>query len=304
MKAPATAVTLGVLVAANLGLFVAVDHHLTRPVARAAPTTQRTVEPSSATTSLAASPTSSAASTTSSSSPTSSRAPGPAVYVVARGQRTAWRVAGSAECGNAPKVQETSDGGVTWQKVTAPPAGGVTGARTDSAGHLVITGRTADGCRPTSWVLQDTTWTADATTTWSSTGDPGPDVLHNGKKVAACDSGSVLDTASTSSGLDVLCSTGDVLSVSSGSAASTTLFQSSDLLSIATEPDDTLVVARTSDGCDGVQLDEVSGGVTHSITCVKGAAAPVDLTFSGYYGWLVAPHNTWSGQLTGDWSKQ
>lgn len=90
---------------------------------------------------------------------------------------------------------------------------------------------------------------------------------------------------------DVLCSDGAVRTVA-GDGKVTTAYQRAGLIAIGMTGDNTLVVARTVSGCDGVEMDKVSDGSAHRITCVKGASTAVDLTPlpATTAGW--SPHTT------------
>lgn len=287
---------IGALVLINAGTLVAVDRHF--QVAAVPSSTQpvgTNAAPSPNITAATASPVATAAA----GGPVSS----PGVFVTAVSADRAWRASNSGGCGGTVQVQATQDGGRTWTTLAKPPAGAATAIGIDGTGHLQLSGQASDGCRQQTWSLSTGgSWYAAGAASWAPEGVTSSDVIHAGKRLRACAAGSVIDIATAGDHVDVLCSNGTVRAVSAKGPAAT-VYQSPGLLSIGTTSDDSLVVARSMSGCDGVELDKVVGKAAHRLTCVKGASKAVDLTFAGDHGWLVAAHNTWTGAATGNWSK-
>ncbi|MFC6705754.1 hypothetical protein [Flexivirga alba] len=300
MKLSLAGGVVGVLVVVNAAAFVAVEQHF--QVA----TGQVAAGPSSAQPAAAdvgASSPSANVPAKSTTPPVVAHLGAPSVVVTAVNATRAWRAANSGGCAGSVQVQATKDGGVTWTTLAASPAGTADGIGIDGNGHLQLSGQAANGCTHNVWTLDTGAWSASTSpASWAPAGAQSPDVIHNGHRAKACDAGSVIDLAVAGDTADVLCSTGAVRAVPAGGAAKT-IYQSADALSIGTTKDNSLVVAQTEEGCDGVELATVSGGSAKKITCVQGASKAVDLTFAGNHGWLVAAHNTWTGGTSGDWSK-
>lgn len=297
MKISVVAGAMVALALANTGLFVMVDAHSGGAAASASSDSVASVTPTTTGSS------SSSASSTGPATPSATARDGSGVFVVAVSGTRAWRVVSSGGCSGSVQVAATRNGGRTWTGLAKPPVAAANGIGIDENGRLVINGRRSNGCASGTWSLSGGAWFNSSPSTWLRTGGRTGEVTQGGHKLTACDNGWVADLATSgSSGVDVLCSTGDVRSVSSGGATKT-IYRSADVISIGTTADNSLVVARTVNGCDGVELDEIKDGTPQRITCLQGASGTADLTFTGDNGWFVTAHGTWTGGPSGSWSK-
>lgn len=305
MKMSLVGGAIGALVLVNAGAFAAVHQHFQVPAASAS---AAPASPTPSATNPGASP-GTPTGAPSRSAPASSKPAADVVnalgvsVIAADGQR-AWRAVNSGECSanSSVTVQQTQDGGRTWTTKAAAPAGAMQNISLSGSGRLQLSGQTSGDCSPAVWLLDGDTWSKSSSASWLPAGARSGQVAHGSSTLKACDRGWVIDLAVAGDTADVLCSTGEVRAVPP-SGSPKTIYQSADALSIGTTGDNTLVVARTSKGCDGVQLATVEKGSAQPITCVQGASKATDLTFAGDNGWLVAAHNTWTGGVTGDWSK-
>lgn len=302
MKVSLVGGAIGALVLVNAAAFVAVDQHfqVTADASPMASSSEVSAPPSTASSAVTSAATATTATATAASGPVRS----PGVFVTAVTADRGWRAFNSGGCNGSVQVQATQDGGRTWSTVAKPPAGAADAIGIDGSGHLQLSGQASQGCAQQSWSLGTAgSWYTSTAASWAPKDAQSSAVIHGGKQQKACASGSVIDIATAGNAADVLCSDGTVRSVSADGKAQT-VYQGSGLISIGTTSDNTLVVARSASGCDGVQLDKVvKGGSAQQVTCVKGASKAVDLTFAGDNGWLVAAHNTWTGTATGAWSK-
>jgi len=309
MKASLTGAVIGGLVLVNAVALLAVEQHF-HPAAEASPAAGGSTNSLLSTGTAAAPPKSggdasvAAASSQPGSPEKGGKVTSAGVFVVAADGSRAWRAVNSGACdGGSVQVQATQDGGVTWTMLNTPPVGAADGLGFDGAGLLQVRGEASNGCAPGAWSLAtDGSWASSDVSAWAPKGVNSPDVTYQGKEHNACDSANVIDVATAKDTADVLCSDGSVRTVTSGGKAST-IYRAAGLISIGTASDNSLVVARSDDKCDGVALDKISGGSAHRLTCVADASKKVDLTFAGDHGWLVAAHNTWTGTTSGDWSK-
>ncbi|MGN6413369.1 hypothetical protein [Flexivirga sp.] len=309
MKMSLVGGAIGALVLVNAGAFAAVHQHFQVPAATAsAATASLTPSPSTSndtmTTPATGTPTGASPAGSASASMKVDAVDPLAVSVIAANGQRAWRAVNSGECSanSSVTVQQTQDGGRTWTTKAAAPAGAMQSISLSGSGRLQLSGQTSGDCSHAVWLLTGDTWSTSSSASWLPAGARSAKVLHGSSTRQACDRGWVIDLAVAGDTADVLCSTGEVRAIPT-SGSPKTIYQSADALSIATTGGNTLVVARTAKGCDGVQLVTVAKGSAQPITCVQGASTATDLTFAGDNGWLVAAHNTWTGGVTGDWSK-
>ncbi|MBB2890191.1 hypothetical protein [Flexivirga oryzae] len=308
MKASLTGAVIGGLVLVNAVALVAVEQHF-KVTAEASPAASGSTNPllsgTTAPSAESSSPSVAAASSPSSSAAAGGKVMSPGVFTVAADGSRAWRAVNSGGCdGGSVQVQATQDGGVTWTTLGTVSAGAADGLGFDASGLIQLRGEASSGCTQGAWSLStDGSWATSTPTSWAPKGAKSADVTYQGKQHQACASGTVIDLATADANVDVLCSTGDVRTVTPAGKAST-VYTAAGLISIGTTQDNTLVVARTVSGCDGVELDKIVNSKADSMTCVKDASKAVDLTFAGDHGWLVAANNTWTGTTSGDWSKR
>lgn len=302
MKISVPAAAIGVLVLADLGAFVAVHQH-SRAMAGPAVTS---TAPAPQTSSSLGGPSSAQPSAAATGVASSARAAIPArtVFATAVSADRGWRAVNSGGCNGSVRVQASQDGGRTWSTLAEPPAGAADAIGIDGTGHLQLSGQASGGCAQKSWSLANGgSWYASDAGDWVPKGAKSGAVMHAGKQVQACDAGAVIDIATAGNAAEVLCSDGTVRKVTA-SGKPQTVYQGAGLLSIGTAGDKTIVVARSVPGCDGVRLDTLAAsGSAQPITCVQGAPKAVDLTFAGDKGWLIAANNTWTGGVSGNWSK-
>ena len=229
----------------------------------------------------------------------------------------AWRATvGSCASGGAA-VQISTDGGKTWRNRTSPYAVVTRIQATDASKGFVV--GAAQDC---SMGVKQTT---DGGGTWPGNGsladtlardpkDPTKVRAPGSRTVAPCGSSPVVDLARNSvSGAQVLCADGTIHSsnddgqtwpeagrVTSGLALDSKLVGGSA----------TAYVARTAEGCAGVQVSTVAGGQVSDLGC-----APVDVSAgrpgkvalavpAPDAGWLVVGGTTWrSSDGLKTWSK-
>lgn len=309
MKVSLAGGVIGALIVVNAAAFVAVDQHFQVSAdASPAPATSGIPAAASSTTDTSTPPASSSSTGSQTPSQTTSLATddvsSPGVSVIAASGKRGWRAVNSGACGanSSVTVQATEDSGRTWTTKAEAPAGAMQSISLSGSGRLQLSGQTTGDCSHAVWLLTGDTWSKSSSASWLPAGARSGKVVHGSSTRQACDRGWVIDLAVAGDTADVLCSTGEVRAIPADGSAKT-IYQSADALSIGTTGDNTLIVARTASGCDGVQLAKVSQGSAQPITCVAGATKAVDLTFAGDNGWLVAAHNTWTGTSTGDWSK-
>lgn len=297
MKVSTAGAVIGVLALANIALFAAVEasNGADRQVSARADNSLAVVDPT---------PTATGSAGSTPSPPTGTTAPSaPRVVAVAGGADRAWRAISPAGCGRAVRVQVTTNGGRTWTEAPSPQVRTANGLGFDAAGHLFLTGRSGGECASGAWSLSAGSWAPVVSSRWHRTGEPSADLTLSGRRHQVCTDGWVVDLAVGTSAANVLCSNGDIRAVPARGAVRT-LLHSTAVFSIGTAGGNTLVAARTASGCDGVELDKVSDGTVHRITCVQGADSDVDLTFAADAGWLIGADATWTGGLGGTWSKR
>jgi len=302
MKLAVPTVAIGVLVLADVGAFVAVHQHSHAVASPPATSGASAPGPSAA----LDGPSSTLSSTSTGAAPASTGVTIPArsVFATAINAERAWRAVNSGGCNGSVQVQATRDGGRTWTTLAKSPAGAADSIGIDGSGHLQLSGQASDGCAQKSWSLATGgSWYVSDAGSWVPKDAKSGAIARAGKQRQACDAGPVIDIATAGNVADVLCSDGTVRKVS-GNGEPATIYQDAGLLSIGTAGDKTVVVARSVTSCNGVELDILtSSGSAQPITCVQGAPKAVDLTFAGDKGWLIAANNTWTGGVSGNWSK-
>lgn len=291
MKVSISAGVIGALVAANAVLLVAVQRHAHGPDA--------TAEVSAAATSHGETPSAAPSGPGLSAIPTPI---GPSISVVALDDRRAWRSVSAGGCAGRTLVQRTRDGGHTWTALAKPPARATVGIGIAADGNLQLNARGKPTCSFGTWELSGTTWSKSTTDSWLPKAAQNVAVVHDGAVQQPCETGRVTDLAVVGDAAYTLCSTGEIRRVTSNGSAQPVV-RTTGAVSIGTADDKTLIVARRTDGCHGLALEKVVGGSAQHLTCVQGVSAPADLTFAGERGWLVGAQGTWTGGVSGSWSK-
>ncbi len=272
--------------------------------------------PPVSTTTPTATPTTSA--TASSTTATSVPVPGVplATVVAAVDGSTAWRATvGTCSAGGAT-VQLSTDGGKTWRNRTSPYPVITRVSPTDASKAFAVgaEGSCTMGVRTTT----------DGGGTWPGTGplaetlardagDPTKIRVPGGRTVAPCGTVPVVDLARNSpTGAQVLCADGRVMSSTDDGL---TWPQSGDVpsaLALDSKPVGSAVtafVARTKDGCAGVQVSTVVNSSVTDVACVATgeAVVPGKVALSvpvPNTGWLVVGTTTWrSSDGLKTWSK-
>jgi hypothetical protein len=307
------AATLGLvaLVIVDIGLVFAALRITGRSTAADVPASDVT-----ASTSVGPAPTP-APTTSTSAAPTNVPGVPLSVIVSAVDGSLAWRATVGTCASGGAAVQISTDGGKTWRDRTSPYAV-VTRIQASDASKGFVVGAAQD-C---SMGVKQTT---DGGVTWPGTGSLADTLGRDARDatkvrapgsrtVGPCGSSAVVDLARNSaSGAQVLCADGTLHSstddgqtwpevgrVTSGLALDSKLVGGSA----------TAYVARTVEGCAGVQISAVEGGTISDLGC-----APVDVSAglpgkvalavpSLDAGWLVVDGTTWrSSDGLKTWSK-
>jgi hypothetical protein len=239
------------------------------------------------------------------------------VVVSAVDGSVAWRATvGSCASGGAA-VQISTDGGKTWRNRTSPYAVVTRIQATDASKGFVV--GAAQDC---SMGVKQTT---DGGVTWPGAGslaetlardakDPTKVRAPGSRTVGPCGSSPVVDLARNSaSGAQVLCADGTVHSSTDDGQTWPEVGRVTSGLALDSKSvggSATAYVARTVEGCAGVQISAVEGGRISDLGC-----APVDVSAglpgkvalavpSLDAGWLVVDGTTWrSSDGLKTWSK-